>query len=186
MCPSALQFVNCIIEEAETCLGKTVEEMERSPVPTFGKILSGGRSLAQDMCDENSQFRQDYLENRQCFRGFIMAGSRLCRKEGVNIADIIMGPSDDKDEDEDEETRECLIGTYEVSCLIMELEDTCGETAQKMFVDVMSRLKGMSLSICDNKDTAAAIRSKLFDYMELEGGVRSKLDIALNRLIKRR
>ncbi|GIY82617.1 hypothetical protein CDAR_451941 [Caerostris darwini] len=78
LCPKTLQQVACLVQEAESCTGKTVEELASIADPTFAKIITGARSLIQDICDENSQFRKDYLESRDCFRGFIRVGARHC------------------------------------------------------------------------------------------------------------
>ncbi|GIX92313.1 uncharacterized protein CDAR_621781 [Caerostris darwini] len=186
LCPKASQYTNCMIEEAETCLGRTVEEMERCSHPTFGKMLSGGRSLARDICDENSQFRQDYLASRECYKGFSIIGARHCAYEALRTADILMKLSNEPSEEE-VAARKCLLETHTYTCLIMELRNSCGETAQKVFVGVFSRLKGTSSSICNSNEAAASeIRTKLFDILNIQGEVRSEVDTALDLLIKRR
>ncbi|GIY58014.1 hypothetical protein CEXT_478432 [Caerostris extrusa] len=55
LCPKTLQQVACLVREAESCTGKTVEELASiAKIPTFAKIITGARGLIQDICDEDS------------------------------------------------------------------------------------------------------------------------------------
>ncbi|GIX84998.1 hypothetical protein CEXT_100461 [Caerostris extrusa] len=110
--------------------------------------------------------------------------ARHCEHEARRIADILMRLSE-KPEEEEVAARRCLIVTHQYTCQIMELRNSCGETAQKVFVGVFSRLKGASSSICDSNETASDIRTKLFDTLNIQGEIRSEMDSALNLLIKK-
>ncbi|GIX77984.1 hypothetical protein CEXT_151351, partial [Caerostris extrusa] len=78
-----------------------------------------------------------YLASVDCFRGFIRVGARHCSQEADEIVKILLEPSDKSDDDEDSK-QQCLRGTHELTCLILQLEDTCGERAQKVFLTLSS------------------------------------------------
>ncbi|GIX82925.1 hypothetical protein CEXT_115771, partial [Caerostris extrusa] len=126
-----------------------------------------------------------YLASRDCFRGFIRVGARHCNQEADSIVDILMEPSDKPDDDEDSR-QQCLRSTHMLTCLVLQLEDTCGERAQKVFLDTVVRFGDLFIAICDDKETATEVRTMLFDYLELEGDTRSKMETALGYLNRRR
>ncbi|CAL1270119.1 unnamed protein product [Larinioides sclopetarius] len=170
-CPKMLRFLDCNIDTIESCVGKTINDLaasgNQSVAEEVAAILGVG-SLVRDLCNPHTTLHKDYVANIDCFRGFVIPGSRLCSLEAKETmedfytkANIEKGGLDDA---LNAEIR-CLELGYEITCVSISLGESCGESARGAFVNVVRRLKGVLEGQCGGG--VSDLKTKFYNYMEV-------------------
>ncbi|GBM26014.1 hypothetical protein AVEN_141974-1 [Araneus ventricosus] len=189
-CPKILRFLDCNIGTVQSCVGQSISDLAASSNQSVAEevaALLGVGSLVRDLCNPHSTLHKDYVANIECFRGFIVVGTRLCTLEARETLDDFYAKSNIEvgglDDALNAEIR-CLKMGFEVTCLSMRLGESCGESAQSAFVTVVRRLKGLMESQCEGGQSA--LKTKLYNYMEVDDEKMSKMKETFELFRRRR
>lgn len=191
LCPKVLSFLECEKEFFE-CPGQSLEELATSSdklEATKGKAMLGGMSLARDLCNEESDFHQDYVGSVDCFRDYIETAGRQCRLESAEPIEEFFSqiyPNEEDITDEAYAEIRCLSDALEVACIIDNLGDSCGSVAQRTAMNALGRMKALlKAGACQDVENAADLKARMLDFLELEDDSRSNVQSVFD-LFKRR
>ncbi|GBM04604.1 hypothetical protein AVEN_75567-1 [Araneus ventricosus] len=171
-CPKMLRFLDCNIDAVQSCAGKTIDELAASSNQSGAEeiaALLGIGSLVRDLCNPHSTLHKDYVANIECFRGFVIVGSRLCSLEArETMEDFYTKSNIEKSGLDDALNAEikCLEMGYEVTCLSIRLGESCGESARSALVTVVRRLRGLLEAQCEGGPSD--LKTKFYNYMEVD------------------
>ncbi|GBM04616.1 hypothetical protein AVEN_75576-1 [Araneus ventricosus] len=172
LCPPTLDFFNCLFKGAEDCFGMNVEEIAESDdaiASTIAKSLLKARSLAVEMCDEDSPLRRDYLENVECFDRLVAKANEIddCTDKGETYADAFLRQWHHlKEENVDWSEKRCLEQAYGYACFVEKLDITCGEVARRTLLTILKKAKHALFTECEIENPLGLKRAFL-DYLEL-------------------
>ncbi|GIY58012.1 uncharacterized protein CEXT_478421 [Caerostris extrusa] len=183
LCPKILEYVACEFDTIKICVGQSLEDLATSSnrsVASFSSGLLGVRGLLRDVCDEESTLHKDYVAEIDCYRRYVAFGSMLCVDEARSVTNDFMDTVEnliDHDTGNVNDELQCLRAAYDLACRANELKDFCGVRAQKAFVNIFRRMKGVLGEIfCPNDGDFTHLRQKFLDTMNLQANERNRIE----------
>ncbi|GIY82615.1 uncharacterized protein CDAR_451931 [Caerostris darwini] len=191
LCPGTLQYIDCHIEVLESCTGQRILQLSSSSnksVSGMSKIILNTRHLIREICDEDTTLHKDYIENIECFRGYISFGPFQCRDEAEETARQFVENMDSINPDEDKRAeRNCLTNAFEIGCIMTGLGRDCGDRARDLMMQILLTFKDSLLETggCSGVRGATGLKVKFLESLNLSDEEKSKFQMAFE-LVKRR
>ncbi|KAG8182356.1 hypothetical protein JTE90_010122 [Oedothorax gibbosus] len=176
VCGIMLERFSCIDNSIKDCTGQDLEELSSSDNTTVADtstMLFNLQRLGVDLCDEDSLLHASYVANVDCFNDFLRKPHPECLEEANTVyeayiqAQKVLGAV--KTLTEEAQDAECLITAHTVACATILLGEECGEVARTTLVEVMRRVRYMSLSmdVC-TKEQFEMLKTGYLGFVELE------------------
>ncbi|GIX92324.1 uncharacterized protein CDAR_621831 [Caerostris darwini] len=161
LCPKILQYVTCEFDTIRICVGQSLEDLSTSS-------------------NRKSPLHKDYVAEIDCYRRYVAFGSMMCVDEARSVTNDFMDTVENLIEDGTgnvNDELQCLKSAYDLACRANELKDFCGVRAQKAFVNIFRRMKGVLGEIfCPNGGDFTHLRQKFFDTMNLQDNERNRIE----------
>ncbi|CAL1270122.1 unnamed protein product [Larinioides sclopetarius] len=172
LCPKALEYLTCIFNIVENCIGHTVEVLNLSSnksVASTAKALVNIDYITVAICDKESWLRRAYLANIDCFRRFISRNTRLCQKEVKHEIEKFVNSFNLTEEVTNSTVSvelQCLEGAFEYVCLSNKLRCTCCEYARWTYVTVLEKLSPILREMyCLQVEETSILKDDFLDFL---------------------
>ncbi|XP_035210679.1 uncharacterized protein LOC118185010 isoform X2 [Stegodyphus dumicola] len=162
--PNCIKVYISAFLDAFQCLHRKSIEYNGMSLESVAELESGNQALGarlalniegifQDLCNEESNFRKDYIQVQSCVKQYfqiaLIPGQKMeeCQSKAAFNAVTVL------DYDMSEAyfvTKDCLENAYSFGCILVDLQNTCSEAARELTMEVVSRLMNELPDECSN------------------------------------